>query len=200
MSNSVKFRFNVAEGSLELEGPEDFVTRTLEDMKPFLTKAAEAQKATGSNPASNPPLASHDAPPPPNPPTDSQDGQPTNSGTPPQNVNGIATYPHTFSEVEGQLHIVAQVPGDSKKQKMTNMSLLYCLGSELLGQNPSASEAIRNACLEHGCLDSPNFTKIFKDKQTFIAQGDRKKTVRLTHAGRLSAKQLAESIEENANN
>ena len=79
-------------------------------------------------------------------------------------VESLATYPSVFSEINGKLKIVVEIPGATKKLQMTNAALLYCYGSALMGDEQVTSKVIREVCEEHGCIDSPNFAKIFDDK------------------------------------
>jgi hypothetical protein len=104
----------------------------------------------------------------------------------------IATYPAHYAEINGKLKLVTDIRGDSIRVKMTNIALLYCYGAQLLGEELVSSKQIREACEEHGALDSANFAKIFDEKTIFLVDGVKggNKTVKLTFQGTKKAKEL----------
>ncbi|MBU2954029.1 hypothetical protein [Marinobacter sp. F3R08] len=199
MSDSyVKFSLNISTGELELEGPEEYVTKTVADMKPMLS---ELMNKTKSQPSFSPSSESKSAVNRTEPNHENQPqgtSSPETDNTPVQRAGGqpdIQNYPHTFEVLEGDLHIVADIPGESDRAKMTNVALLYAFGSQMIGKDTVTFEEIRQSCKNHGCLDAGNFSKAFKDKRKFILNGARNKTVKLTHVGRKAAQELAESFE-----
>ena len=74
----------------------------------------------------------------------------------------------------------------------TNLAILYCYGSYLMGEEQVKSKDIREAVKEHGCLDESNFAKVFDDKTIFLSDGVKggNKDIKLTQPGMKKAKEL----------
>lgn len=200
MGDQSRFKFSVIDGVIELEGSEAFVSKHIDDLKDLIAQLTTRTSHHHSPKANALPVAqdethvAHTVP---------------SQGTPPQvatesasvsGATGIGDHPHTFEEMNGVLKVVADIPGATKKAKMTNAALLYGYGSAILGRETCSSDDIRQVCQDHGCLDSPNFAKVFDEKTLFVVAGVKggKKTVKLTHLGRKQAKQLVDTLESNA--
>lgn len=194
MSELTTFRFSATEGVIEIGGSEAFVTNQLADLKELIAElASRSGNPVSVNPAASPmPISAPPTPalPPPDAPTASQL----------EPCSGVAAYPHTFEEMNGTLRVVADIPGDSKKAMMRSAALIYGYGSYMLGREVVSADEIRQVCQDHGCLDSPNFSKVFDDKTVFVVEGVKggKKSVKLSFQGRKQAKQLIDGIEANA--
>lgn len=179
MTEKAKFRYSAQDGVLELERSEEFVTKHFESLTDIVR--VMARHLTVEPKAEVSPTASEQ----------SSAGTTTQQSEAPE-VESLATYPSVFSEINGKLKIVAEIPGASKKLQMTNAALLYCYGAALMGDEQVTSKVIREICEEHGCIDSPNFAKIFDDKTVFLSDGVKggTKQVKLTFQGRKKAKEL----------
>lgn len=188
MIEKAKFKYSASEGVLELEGSEEFVTKHFESLTdivrvmsrqvPAETKSDIAVVASPAAEVASGILSLNDT-----------------AGI--SNVETIHSYPEHFSEINSKLKIVAEINGSSKKGKMLNAALLFCYGSELLGDKQVASKDIRQVCEEHGILDSTNFSSIFSDKTIFLLDGVKggKKDVKLTYLGKKKAKELLSNVD-----
>lgn len=180
MTEKAKFKYSAVEGTLELEGSEDFVTKHFESLTdivrvisrhtPMDAKVEPVDKEQPVAPVTASPTV-------------------TERTTP---AESIARYPSMFSEINGKLKIVSDIPGGSKKEKMMNAAILYCFGSKLLGDDQVPSAEIRTVCEEHGCIDGPNFSKIFNDKTIFLSDGVKggNKQIKLTFQGEKKARAM----------
>jgi len=168
VSEKARFRFSAQDGIFEIEATEEFVTRHFESLieivKGMSTKTVVETKH------------------------DSVDSSECTSSRP----KTIADYPEVFSEINGKLKIVKDIPGESKKEKMTNIAMLFCFGNELMGNEQISSKDIREICEQHGCLDGPNFSKIFDDTTIFLSDGVKGgiKQVKLTFNGKKKTEAL----------
>lgn len=179
MTEKAKFRYSAQDGVLELEGSEEFVSKHFESLTDIVRVMArhlaveqksEPVVTTGDQPLSLGAEAALDN----------------------ATIESISSYPNVYSEINGKLKIVAEIPGSSKKLQMTNAAILYCYGAALMGDEQVTSKEIRETCEEHGCIDSPNFAKIFDDKTVFLSDGVKggTKQIKLTFQGRKKAKEL----------
>jgi len=186
MTEKAKFKYSAAEGVLELEGSEEFVTKHFESLTDIV-------RVISRNTTIEPKLEVSVQP------ENNELGTGTSgdeSGEPEQNES-ISKYKEHFSEINGKLKIVSGISGGSKQAKMTNCALLYSYGSLLLGDEQVSSKDIRQACEEHGILDSANYAAVFSDKTIFISDGKKggNKEVKLTYQGEKKAKELLGSAE-----
>lgn len=184
MTEKAKFKYSASEGILELEGSEEFVTKhfeSLTDMVRVISRHMQIEVKTDKT-IDSPPLGS----------SEESTSKLTQETATVQTTESISTYPEHFSEINGKLKIVSDIKGSSKKGKMLNAALLFCYGSELLGDDQVASKDIRQVCEEHGVLDAPNFSTVFTDKTIFLSDGVKggNKDVKLTFQGKKKAKEL----------
>jgi len=189
MTEKAKFKYSAQEGVLELEGSEEFVSKHFESLTDLIRiisrhVVVEKKQETQAAPSSVQPSSTDKAV------EEQATVQQSSSG-------GISDFPAYFSEINGKLKIVAEIPGSNGKAKMTNAAILYCYGSKLLGDEQVSSKDIRTVCEDHGCLDAPNFSKVFNDKTIFISDGVKggNKDVKLTFQGENKAKELLGSAE-----
>ncbi|MGA2467664.1 MAG: hypothetical protein ABSH06_25370 [Thermodesulfobacteriota bacterium] len=178
MNERAKFKYSAQDGVLELEGSEEFVSKHFEGLTDILRMMARHTVIEQKKEA----VAE----------TDDETAPPEVPLAQQEQTESIANYPKTFSEINGKLKIVTQIPGSSTKSQMTNAALLYAYGSELMGEPQVSYKEIREVCEEHGCLDGPNFAKIFDDKTIFLSDGVKggKKQAKLTFQGHQKAKGL----------
>ena len=179
MSEKAKFRYSAQDGTLELEGSEEFVSKHFESLTDIVriisrhTPIDQKKESQETEPVSS----------------NINDSQGIDQQS---KEEGLDSYPSVFSEINGKLKIVSDIPGSSRKEKMINAALLYCYGSKLLGDEQVPSKEIREICEEHGCLDGPNFSKIFNDKTLFLSDGVKggNKQIKLTFQGERKAKAM----------
>lgn len=192
MTEKAKFKYSAQEGILELEGSEEFVSQhfeSLTDLIRIISRHVVIEQRSEQN--------AQTITPPPIQPTEPNVTAPTAQAPAITSTTGIQQYPAFFSEINGKLKIVADLPGSNNKAKMTNAAILFCYGSKLLGDEQVSHKDIRTVCEEHGALDSANFSKIFNDKTVFILDGVKggNKDVKLTFQGEKKAKELLGNAE-----
>lgn len=197
MTEKAKFKYSAQEGILELEGSEEFVTQHFESLTDLIRVISRhvvveqhpQESATDKSGPDKRVSASSEV--------KEENNSQTSQTVADVQKEGIAQYPTYFSEINGNLKIVAEIPGTSVKSKMTNAAILFCYGSKLLGDEMVASKDIRVVCEEHGCLDSPNFSKVFSDRTIFLSDGVKggNKNVKLTFQGEKKARELLESAQ-----
>lgn len=187
MESKAKFRYSASEGLVELEGSEEFVSKhfqALSDLVRVVSRhvTVEQKLEDKGTPSVQPKITE--------PVVDAVEHSAAGKG-------GIDSHPDFYSEINGKLKIVADIPGKNKSAKMSNAAILYCYGSKLLGDEQVPSKDIRSTIEEHGCLDGPNFSKIFSDKTIFLVDGTKggNKEVKLTFQGEKRAKELLSSAE-----
>ena len=183
MTERAKFKYSAKEGILELEGSEEFVSKhfeSLTDLVRIISRNVVLEQKQDSSIQ------------PPGEDSNSPDIKTQLSLTSQSQKTSIQNYPEQFSEINGKLKIVSEIPGTTKQTKMKNAAILYCYGSKLLGDEQVNSKDIRTVCEEHGCLDNANFSKVFSDKTIFISDGVKggNKDVKLTFQGEKTAKEL----------
>lgn len=185
-SEKSKFRFSAQEGVIELEGSEEFVTthmETLTDLVRVISRHTHIETKSDKVRQEDTPSSSG--------PGDDDDAKD-------DEVKGIDAYPKVFAQISEKLKIICKIPGSNKREQSRNAALLYCYGSELIGDEQVPSSEIRTLCEEHGFLDAANFSKIFDDKTIFLLDGKKggNKKVKLTFKGREKAVALVNELSE----
>lgn len=189
MTEKAKLRYSAQDGVLELEGSEEFVSKhfeSLTDLIRIISRHVVIEQKT-ENPSQPASQSKHELP---------IETATQASDTPPKK-EGIASYPNFFSEINGKLKIVSDLPGNNTQSKMKNAAILFSYGSKLLGDEQVSSKDIRAVCEEHGYLDTPNYSKVFSDKTIFISdgiKGGNNKEIKLTFQGEKKAKELLASV------
>lgn len=181
-----KFKYSASKGVLELEGSEEFVTKHFESLIDIVRVISRQSQVE----AKSDKLQGDQSNKPSDLPFQGQASKAVSENQ--QYESSINSYPEFFSEINGKLKIVSAITGATKKGKMLNAALLFCYGSELLGDDQVASKDIRQVCEEHGILDSTNFASVFSDKTIFLSDGVKggSKEVKLTFQGKKKAKEL----------
>ena len=194
MTEKAKFKYSAQEGVLELEGSEEFVSKHFESLTDLI-RIISRHVVVEQKQDSGVQLTSAQVTPEVMPQTKTTTQLP--GAAAPSQSESIASYPSHFSEINGKLKIVADLPGSTGMAKMKNAAILFCYGSKLLGDDQVASKDIRTVCEDHGCLDAPNFSKLFTDKTIFISDGVKggNKDVKLTFQGEKKAKELLGSAQ-----
>lgn len=182
MIEKAKFKYSAYEGLLELEGSEEFVSKHFESLTDIVRVIS---RHISIDPKTELTIATAE---------DHEGIENTLLASETKNES-VLSYPNYFSEINGKLKIVSDIPGSSLKSKMQNAAILFCYGSKLLGDDQVSSKVIRLVCEEHGCLDSPNFSKVFSDRTIFLSDGAKggNKDVKLTFQGEKKAKELLNS-------
>lgn len=194
MTGSAKFRLVIAGSTVELEGSEEFVSKQLQAFESTISGLISAHTTCAPSVHSAAQLAST--------PKSCTTEDCGNASSCESTGLVLAKYPNTFEEMNGQLRIIANVQGANKKAKSRSLALLYIYGRCLLGQEPVQTDEVRAVCNDHGCLDSGNFAKLFREKGVFVidgVKGSDKKYVKLSVPGKKEAQELIEGIEANAN-
>lgn len=183
MTERAKFRYSAQDGVLELDGSEEFVSKHFESLTDIVRVMArhvtiEQKNEPNITPSELTPSSDSELP----------------SGN--SSSESIASYPAIYSEINGKLKLVSEIPGATKQHQMKNAALLYCYGATLLGDEQVTSTVIRATCEEHGCIDSNNFAKIFDDKTVFLSDGVKGgvKQIKLTFQGKKKAKELLKGV------
>ena len=181
MSGDVKVRVSLRDGTIELEGPQEFVERQMESFSDVIKASLEGHR----------PLVGRPGKPAPDPGGgDDQQQDPAGGAT-----GGPYANVHAIDGDKVQL-IVEALPGDSDNKKTINAALLMLLGYESIGKTELGSEVIAEVCKHYGCYSEGNFAKALrKENRLFLIGGtSRKQTVKLTMPGRVKAKEMAETL------
>lgn len=178
-------KFSLADGRIEIEGPETFVSEQLEKLQPWLVKMFERSQSGASAP-----------------PSDDSEGKnvpaASSPATPPE--SDLDGYLSLFALSDGKVQILKSLPGTSKSSKTQNAILLVAYANMLRGVNATFVKEIRTICASHACYDAPNFAKVFKGKfgkesLTLSGSGEAQ-TLSLTYPGKLKAQALADSLNQ----
>jgi len=192
MDERSRFKFSAAERTIEIEGPESFVSEQIAQMKDVIAFFIEHQPTTPSS--ATPTLTVTDV-------ITTETITASISAPSEQQQGGLEAYPNTFDTFGDEVKIIATVPGDNKRHQMKNVGLIYGYACSIRGQETFPADEVRDICINHGILDAPNFLKAFTDKTIFIIGGVKggKKTFKLTLAGKKAGLALISEIEANAN-
>lgn len=183
MTEKARFKYSAQEGVLELEGSEEFITKHFESLTDIIRVISRHISIE-----QKPEVIITDK-------TGYQESKDDPEPSSETQKESILSYPNFFSDINGKLKIVSDIPGSNAKTKMSNAAILFCYGSKLLGDDQVSSKDIRSVCEDHGCLDAPNFSKVFTDKKIFLSDGVKggNKEIKLTFQGEKKAKELLAS-------
>lgn len=117
------------------------------------------------------------------------------------NAKGMHTYENVYDEVDGNLKIIANIPGSNKADKTRGTALTLLFGNLLNGEGTTSADAIRDACVDQGCYDGSNFAshlKGLKEKVAMNTKAGGGYDVKLTAPGRKAAKELVGQLNNGA--
>jgi len=179
MAETERAKFSLADGRIEIEGSESFVTAQLVRLEPILAKMFQEPRAP-TPPAAISPAARH-----------AQVAAPSGAA-------GLGDYLHVYAEADGKLKILKSLPGDGKAGKTISAALLLTYGNSINGGKSTTMDQVRAVCTEHACLDTNNFASTFRKpvpRGYFTISGSgSNQTIALTHPGRLKAAELAGAL------
>ncbi len=163
-----KVTIPLANGSLQFEGSEEFVTKQLDKFAGAIELSLKAQ-------------------------THKNEG----GKSPAQNSADISAVPEgleeIFAETENGVQILIDIPGDSKSSKTVNAAKLLLYGLTAFKKKDIVFfEEVADVCRAHGFYDVGNMSSYLKsEKSSFIFGGSGKKqTLKLTVPGSKAAAQL----------
>jgi hypothetical protein len=176
-----KVELRVGGSSLIAEGPEAFVTSTLESWRSFFQDVQPSPGNAGGQRGQGKTLE-----------------QPAGAEVTPNGGDG-QKYENVFDYADGKLKIICHVPGNNKAELTRNTALLYLYGKLVGGVEPTPSEEIRQACVDQGCYDPANFAQYLKGLKSRVVMNTKPGggyDVKLTAPGRKDAKELVEKLNE----
>lgn len=174
-ASTAKVHISLTEGVLQIEGSESFVAEQLAKLEPHIVRAFERQ-------ASKPEAQARG----------SAKAQPAEGDS----GKGLKEFDHLFAESNGKIQLLKSPPGGNNATKTVSVALLLSYANSLLGFETVSSDAIRDTCKAHACLDSSNFAAALKgEKELFLLEGPgRSKDVRLTVPGKKKAEEMARQL------
>jgi len=182
-NEKAKIIISVSEGKFEISGSENFVSEQIENFKELITNSVTQLHSQSSK--------SHKIV------TEKIKEKSVPNLT---KENGVDNYSNIYQSDGESLHLICDLPNDSKQQQTQSITLLYAYGQQLLGNNKANIEEIRSICSKYSCLDKSNFAFHIKkgDPKYYISKGDGKnRTIELTRPGEKRAKEIIEAIKKN---
>ena len=179
MTNEAKVHLSLRDGTFEISGSENFVSKQIENFKDLIL---ESIKTPTTPPQSVEKSSSEPS---------SQEG----------NYNSAPTakvYNRVLHIEDKSVRIIKKVPGTNNAKKTVNTALIYLWGCRSAGVNEVSLQDIRRLCQEQSCLDPSNFSKhISAAKEQIIVEGkagSSSKSCKLTIPGIEKAEELLESL------
>lgn len=166
-----------ADGSISIEGSDDFVREMLKKHKGHIDNLLLPKSKSGKK-------------------TDSGTGAGSTSSSSGKNVSD---YANVFDADGEKVHVLPSVPGSGFAVKAVNCALILCYGNKLYkNEDTTPYNDVIDLCKDNACYDHTNFSKIFKNKKNkgcFIISGDgNSKTVKLTKPGIEKAEGLISTL------
>lgn len=170
--SDVKLTVQFGSAHFSAEGPEEFVTKMLEQWQQITPKDADnlnntEQSANGTSSSQ----------------TDSS--------------SGVGKYENFYDYVDGKIKIIAHINGANKAEKARATALVLMFANHLNDQELTSAEAIGDACSDQGCFDSSNFATHLKGLKEKVATNPKSGggyDVKLTAPGRKAAQTLVETL------
>jgi hypothetical protein len=142
--------------------------------------------------------------PPPLPPAPLGSGAPTAPGGVPDAVKPFLTANAITTEIlekvfhptgPGAQLLVSSIPGDSKANKLVNLSLLLCVKQALeAGSFTCTLKELRELAIHHDCYDSPNFSKNLNRSKNYYKPREKGADLELSGPGLKKAGEIIKSV------
>lgn len=179
MSDQAKLVLNIKGNTLEISGPEAFVSAQVQLFQEAITTALEETMNQSAEPQTNvevsgPPPAPHQ--------------EPAAGGNP---------YPNVLHIDGTTVRLLRNQSGVSKAEKAVGTALLYLWGKKRAGIDSAPFSEIREQCQKHACLDSANFSSTMKEAREYlIVDGPthRSLSCSLTEPGMKRAEELLKQL------
>ena len=180
-----RFRVSLGNGTFEVSGSQEFVEGQIEKHSEVLLDMVDKLRHGHTEANNSGGNTGTDADPP------SDQGSENNGSDIRDSFENVLAFD------DGEVTVIADIPGKNSKTKTVNAALLYLFGKDSLGEAKASFKEIRQVCTEHGFLDSPNFAQYLKsEKSRFIVSGKgQSQEVKLTVPGKKAARDLAEELE-----
>ncbi|GAA4025916.1 hypothetical protein [Actimicrobium antarcticum] len=174
LSSTSKARVIVSarEGIIEIEGSESFVADQLTRLKTVICQvvASSGKWRPGT-----------------------ETGLPLKAGTSPLALQALEKFSNLYTQTDGRLRLLKDLPGNNMANKTVNAALLVAHAHALMGAEHTTLDTIRSVCKDHACHDSNNFSATLKrEKEFFVHSGSLHIT--LSAAGRERAAMLASQL------
>ena len=173
------------EGIIEIEGSEPFVSDQLTRLKQVISQIVTAGAKWRTHAEQADPHAGITS-------TRSAGGSRSTDG-PTAATQPLAQYASVFTQADGKIRLLKDLPGTNMANKTVNAALLVAHANSLLGSEQTTLDTIRSVCKEQACHDSNNFSATLKrEKELFIHSGSLHIT--LSPAGRARAASLVNQL------
>jgi len=170
--SDVKLTVQFGSAHFSAEGPEEFVTKMLEQWQQITPKDADNLNNT-----------------------EQSANETSSSQTDPS--SGVGKYENVYDYVDGKIKIIANINGPNKAEKTRTTALVLMFANHLKSQELTSADAIREACSDQGCFDSSNFSAHLKGLKEKIAMNPKPgggHDVKLTAPGRKAAQSIVETL------
>lgn len=166
--DSASFRINLKSGEVAISGSEEFVTSQIEENLDSIDSLLDK---LASSPASG------------------NEGSDENESENP--------YPYVLAEADGEVKVVAEIPGSSNRERTVKATYLCLLGKEVLfGVSECHFDEIREICKDHAFYDSSNFAANVKEADIVAMGSGQSQRAKFTPGGRKKAEELAIMLNE----
>lgn len=142
MSEPAKILVNLRGNTIEISGPENFVTAQAEAFR----EAIIASLTSGCDTS----------------------GENTPPAAPQQNASGNNPYPALLHIEAEKVQILKPIPGTTTSKKAVATAIVFLWGKRQAGINTVPLNDVRELCEHNGCLDGPNFSTTMKNAREWI--------------------------------